>query len=513
MFVIVDIEWVTNHKNHTAPTQLAGIKIDDNWKTAASFFRRIRPFDNSYYQWKHVAYNGGSSGDFFNAESAYSVLRAFSDWLGEDDVLLWWQEEPQRQYQNYTKYILKQEDGHKSIILKPYAAYHLNARGISDKHSVYKLLKEMQLPIPPVEHNSRNDTIALRTLLEELSVTREELFQPPLKAENAETAVGGSPEQSENASDDKKRKDEQRQKRILKNTNTFSRSHCAFGYAAGSSVFHSANCRYILSAKTICTVGKFATLIGHGLTPCKCCKPTPENELHLPDTKKKIPDNKRGNVEGQPTINKEMRKALKRQSEAKKNRERLLEKAENTTEREDAYTLTQPRFAFFAAAGYATFHLPDCHKLQKLSSLKGFAFYDEAKRAGLKPCRYCKPSSKNNMELSVPFFSSKKQGETGEDLYLLCEEAGFSTVFSSDNRTMEIHTPVGLWQVELYREPITLKHINLVRTPGNTTVFHTQPRIFLSFSDVFEYIRRHDESLTEKNNKMISSAVNCDSFV
>ena len=37
MFVLADIEWMTNEAGHQSPTQLAAIKVDENWNTVDSF--------------------------------------------------------------------------------------------------------------------------------------------------------------------------------------------------------------------------------------------------------------------------------------------------------------------------------------------------------------------------------------------------------------------------------------------------------------------------------------------
>ena len=47
----------------------------------------------------------------------------------------------------------------------------------------------------------------------------------------------------------------------------------------------------------------------------------------------------------------------------------------------------------------------------------------------------------------------------------------------------------------MHNTPYRLDHINLTKTPDNRTVFHRQPRLFLSLRDAFYYIKRHDDGL------------------
>ena len=79
--------------------------------------------------------------------------------------------------------------------------------------------------------------------------------------------------------------------------------------------------------------------------------------------------------------------------------------------KDDLYTLTQPRFAFWAASGYNTFHLRNCKKMSGLKNLKGFSLYADATAAGYRPCKCCKPTSKHDIYLSLPIYSKKRYGD------------------------------------------------------------------------------------------------------
>ena len=172
-------------------------------------------------------------------------------------------------------------------------------------------------------------------------------------------------------------------------------------------------------------------------------------------------------------------------------------------ERQDLYTLTQPRFAFFAARGYQNFHLESCPNMVGKTDLIGFETYSKARNAGYTPCRKCKPTDKLDVTVSIPIGNQPRPNETIEDLVTLCKQFGYS--YNHYSYFFEIQTPVGKWRINTSSNPVTVEHINLVKTP-NSNSYHQQPRIFLSKIDAVNYIRKHDEHLarsvaeTDENN-------------
>lgn len=67
MFVLMDMEWIINDRGHICPTQIAALRVTDQWISRDSFYERMRPRDSSFYQWDHVAYSGGKASDFMYA--------------------------------------------------------------------------------------------------------------------------------------------------------------------------------------------------------------------------------------------------------------------------------------------------------------------------------------------------------------------------------------------------------------------------------------------------------------
>ena len=93
MYVLMDLEWVTNNRAFFSPTQIAAMRVNDVWEQQSIFYSRIRPRDSSFYDWKHMGYTGGTSFDFLHAPGIHQVLTNLEEWLEEDDVICIWAED------------------------------------------------------------------------------------------------------------------------------------------------------------------------------------------------------------------------------------------------------------------------------------------------------------------------------------------------------------------------------------------------------------------------------------
>ena len=97
--------------------------------------------------------------------------------------------------------------------------------------------------------------------------------------------------------------------------------------------------------------------------------------------------------------------------------------------------------------------------------------------------------------MSIPLSNYTRFGETLDLLDAMCDEFGYTHQY--DDRCYIIVTPVGKWRIDVYARPVKVEHVNFV-TSGQNAGYHKQPRIFLSLTDTFNYIQRHDQSLEEK---------------
>lgn len=61
MYVLIDMEWVTNRHGNHWPTQLAAIRVDEEWQTVDSFSVLFRPKDITFQKWDHMAFSAEES--------------------------------------------------------------------------------------------------------------------------------------------------------------------------------------------------------------------------------------------------------------------------------------------------------------------------------------------------------------------------------------------------------------------------------------------------------------------
>ena len=266
-----------------------------------------------------------------------------------------------------------------------------------------------------------------------------------------------------------------------KNQITIQKSGFKFISVAGRNVFHRSVCKLAMATNNILGFPTYKRAAKSGRCPCKICKPENCDEI-LTNTQKsrKIKEKRVNEFQG---LRKAEVRAVKRYREAKEEFARnALDKNENLN------TLTQTRFSFWAARGYKNFHLRNCSKLKDLQNLKGFGKYEEAVKAGYTPCKICKPTNKNNVEFSIALRSKKVEDETIDVLVRGCEK--YQYAYQQEEDFFYIETPKGKWKIHIRSNPIRLEHINFMYSSRN---YHRQPKLFLSFIDVFNYIKRHDK--------------------
>ena len=529
MFVLTDIEWMTNAAGHFSPTQLSAIKVDEDWNEVDRFDSLIRPRDSEFHDWKHVAYTGGSATEFLHARNAHNVIQSFLEWLNEGDVILWWYEESDAVFKKLVSLIFKRKVANRTVAINEYV-YAFLAGQENSRGNAYKIAAARGIDVHPNQmHCSINDAVVMQKLMKKICLPQSDLLKPVVREKkewHPSVKEKDMPHQYDPKTNTIHNKDcpvllvsgvvtkgfetwktplkkgykpcdcckEEYQKAFReRNMDTLERTQYTYVYSAESKVFHKYSCGVMLSAKSILGTRKYETAIKTGRTPCKLCNPTPEDVYRPLPVQLKVA---RLQKKTKKMVAKEDAKAILRQKLAAEERYRRLgDESLSQQERNDIYTLTQPRFAFWVGQGYQTFHLRSCPKLQEVSNLRGFSTYKEAIRAGCTPCRKCKPTAKHDIKVSIPITNRVREDEKVEDLEAMCTEAGYE--HHREGAYLYLETPVGKWRINVSESPVKLDHINLVKTPG-TKRYHEQPRIFLSYIDTFDYIKRHDEELAKK---------------
>ena len=552
--VIMDLEWIENRNHTVCPTQFSALRVDAQWNVMDRFNARIKPFNPSFYLWDHVAFHGGEPRDFLYGESAVDAFERFFDWLKDTDSLCWWIEEPSIIFAGFAEKVLKHKPDHDSYLASPIVK-RLLINGEKASGSPYKLLYKLNAPVPSPEHCSASDVEAVRLVLQLLNVdlfwiysgcvpipyntnalnpqkpTRKSafLYDPNTnlvhipscsRVLNTEGLQG-----FDALSSCIKRKylpcvcckEQYREESAKKVQDTLDRTEYNYIYAKGGTIFHKPSCIHVKRIPYTDIQGciRYETAIQKGLHPCGWCKPVhlgikenlsiryiPKNTKHA-RRKIELPSIESDGFGREEThwkttrrLSMDERKALLRHEQAVNERKAANYSTMTSEQRKDSSILTQPGFAFWAATGYSTFHVRKCPKLNHVSDLRGFARYQDAVNAGLRPCKMCKPTSRDDLIVSVPFQQQVRENEDPSILTALCERYGFHHSYKAPDYLIE--TPVGKWRLVTNTVPVDVFHINLVKTPGNLTNYHKQHRLFLSLTDTFDYIRRHDHNLMNK---------------
>ncbi len=526
MYVLADIEWVTNSKGFICPTQLSAIKADEDWNMQYSFYSRIRPLDDSFEIEKHMAFSGAGLEVFRIADSARKVFTEFEQWLDENDIVCWWECNSDETFSKLFNIILKRDFMNKTLCLKPYVEYALAPSGLTYKGNPYSLAQCRKINVPLMQHHAYNDVKTLLSLLRETGFDRDLLSSAPLPVpkeympktirarysfnrvteilhmsscpnagekrdlsgiKDLRTAVKKKYTPCDCCKDEyEKEEKDYRQWKI-------EQSGCNFIYLKDSDVFHSKDCRFATCKDDICFSNSYKRLVNKGRRPCKICSPEP------------VYDESDG-MQREDPLPKEQLNAVARFNRSTKLRNLLLDAADNETQRKDAFTLTKTANVFFAGRGYSDFHLASCPKMNGLSEISGFSKFSDALKAGYTPCKHCRPTAKQDAVYSVPFYSKPVNNESVDEIETVCAECGFS--FSKHEDYVRVETPVGIWKAFVRRKPVVLEHINLAMQPENRFDFHKQPMMLLSFIDTIQYIKKHDYKLMqniEENNGIYSS--------
>ncbi len=529
MYVLMDMEWITNRQGHHCPTQLAAMRVDEEWNAVDTFSTLFQPRDSSFMLWDHIAYHGWTAADFRSADKLYPALDAFVHWLHPDDVLCWWHTESNEMFNLFVKLTGVRDVASKVIFLGEYVFGYLAGQKTSVGNP-YKLCTARNIPVPTPMHCAENDVVAMQSLLMGIDFQQQYLKQPPKRWSKEATALKGSPAapllydletNTIHRSDCDCLEDEKYYPAFHsfanpirrhhkpctccrddfydalwdRNQDTVARSEYNYVYSLKSKVFHSKECSHYLLAYDIQGTVSYEACIRKGLRPCKHCHPTPvEKKPKLLVAQRKVPV-KKPSKDAQMSLAE--RKAIGRFRSAKEERENAMKRNDLTpAERDRVMALTQPGMAFWAARGYSTFHRRNCSHLTGLNQLKGFARFQDAIHAGYQPCRHCKPSNKLDVQFSIPITSKERSWDNCDTLVTLSTQ--HCLPYQYDDRYFMLETMAGKWKIDMSLRPVRLEHINLIKNHGNTTKYHTQPRLFLSLKDTFDYIMRHDKSLIEE---------------
>lgn len=311
MYVIADIEWVTSCDGKISPVQLAAVRVAEGWNQINFFSSFIKPFDNTFDDWTQVAFNGGSPEDFQNANSTAEVISDFLKWLG-NDTILWWLDQSKDLFFKLVADFLGVNRLPKAISISAYVYDSLKGQPNS-RGSAYTIAAKRGINVKNyLKHCSKNDVRVMRELLQKFKYPQSKLLMPCPSPKPQKTAqpflyvydkstntihsrgckrISGSdtigyPNFTTALRKGYKAceccKGEFQTALRGRNWDILSRISYNFVFAPNSSVFHTPNCRAILSARMIQGTGDYNVAAETGRTPCRICNPT--NSVYKAET-------------------------------------------------------------------------------------------------------------------------------------------------------------------------------------------------------------------------------------
>lgn len=445
MYVLVDMEWISNQHGNHWPTQLAAARVDAQWNTVDTFSVLFRPRDFSLQQWGHMAFSGWSREQFLDGESLYAGLDAFRLWLQPEDTICWWHQEASDLFNMFSKVSGVPDMTQHVVLLCDYIYGYLAGQEAS-VGSPYKICAARNIVTPSPAHCSVNDVATMQLLAQDIGFEQKYLLEPPKRWGKDAMAQKGSSaykllydpqakllhqSDCELLPDNRhfpafltfklpiRRKykpcsccrDEFLDALWDRNQDSIARSEYNYVYSKQSKIFHTRKCSHVLLAYDIQGTVSYDTCLKSGRRPCKHCNPEPieRKTIAFPVLPKK-PQSPQ-----ERSLSKDEQSAIGRFNRAKQEREAAFKKGSlSDAEKSNIMALSQPGLAFWASKGYRTFHRRNCPQITGLNQLVGFPRYQDAVRAGYCPCRHCKPSPKQDVVYSIPITNKKRAGESVE---------------------------------------------------------------------------------------------------
>ena len=517
VYVLTDFKWVPDSGMPICPTQLAAIRVNEDWDTVNTFSALVRSKDCPTQQEDDVSHSRWCGPNVSLSGEVKQVLYEFQTWLVPDDILCWWYRAPKRFYFQLAHADHAVPNSNTSIFLNEYLFSWLlqQPRSVGTPHT---LCKAHDIQVPQTSDAVLKDVLAMQALLKGIGFPQSRLCTPTEQwAKDTPARKGSStfpllydPEtrllhRSDCACLPERRylpgyssfqvpirrgypaciccRKEYFEALRERNAEWIARTGYPFLYSGDSHVFHAKDCPHALLIHKLRGTFHYDTC-ARSRRPCKLCHPHPDvRNSETPES-------------SIPALPPRAKDALKRFYQAKQEQEAIGEQEGLTkAQRSKALQLTHPGLAFWAGVGYRTFHLKTCPKLAGLSQIRGFPRYQDAVQAGYSPCRLCKPTSKQDIRCSIPITSQVRPGESCETLVKLCAEHHLP--FQHDDKYFILRTAAGKWRIHMCLRPVQLEHINLITNP-NCQTYHIQPRLFLSLQDTFSYIIRHDKALLKK---------------
>lgn len=277
MYILLDIEWVDKWEKSYL-TQIAAIRVNDNWEEQDSFSCLVAPPKPENTKWQHVAFSGYEPADFLTAADEATVLGTFREWLRDDDVICLWHYEAKLLLERLWKKHLGTTCPNQRKLAFHRVFYRLmNYQG--EIKGLYCYAQDLGIVPPNKKHMAASDVAVMKDLLSHIYVNWDDFAQEVPKMPVGKKAAPKKSPPKKTPPPKMKPAD----KPIIKEAKKPPIEECIpvgkptenrFFFSKESKVFHKKGCPRITQTKEILGASCY-DLAYTTRRPCKICNPLP----------------------------------------------------------------------------------------------------------------------------------------------------------------------------------------------------------------------------------------------
>jgi len=168
MFVLIDMEWLTNEENRFSPTQISAIKTDENWNELERFSSFIRPVNSKFHNWGHISYTGGKAIEFQRSDNFDAVFKKLHKFFCKEDTIIFWHESSEKIFRKIIKKVFNTDVINTVICINKYVYAFLEPEK-SSGGNMYKIAEQKGIDISCRKpHYSLDDVEVLHELMQNI---------------------------------------------------------------------------------------------------------------------------------------------------------------------------------------------------------------------------------------------------------------------------------------------------------------------------------------------------------
>jgi len=248
MLVLMDLEWTEHSNEEKELTQIAAVRIDEQWNKKEKTNLLIYPVEGSGADWKHMAFCGYEAKDFLAGHEEADCLHALERWLLPKDVICLWSRTAKHTLNERWKCATGENFPWPVSVVND-QVYDILRRQKSICYGLYTVAGVLDIYPEGTEHCAKDDVSLMYQVLWKSGLEQKQLAQG---------------------------------KRIkLTGRELIEKMPYSYFYTPTSAVFHTKTCSAITRANDICGCATYKTAIKNR-RPCSLCHPTDLSKQRAP---------------------------------------------------------------------------------------------------------------------------------------------------------------------------------------------------------------------------------------